>query len=88
VRNVNKYNAEVLKFELVGEISEREVIARGNRIRDLPRLRGLYSTGVKWRKCKGRAKVELADGSIVDAEVHWYEAQGIGKVEMKIKQIL
>jgi hypothetical protein len=78
----------VLKFELIGDISEREVIARGNRIHDLARLKGFYVTGSKWRKCKGRAKVELSDGSIVDAEVHWYEAQGIGKVEMKIKQVL
>jgi hypothetical protein len=78
----------VLEFQLIADITEREVIARGSRIRDLARLRGRYGTGAKWRRCKGRAKVELADGSIVDAEVHGYEAQNIGKVEMKIKRVL
>lgn len=78
----------MLEFDLIGDITERETIAKGNGIRDLARLRGRYGTSAKWRKCKGRSKVELANGSIVDAEVHWYEAQSIGKVEMKIKRIM
>lgn len=75
-------------FEVVGDITEREVIAKGNGIRDLARLRGSYGGGSKWRKLKGRAKVELASGKILDAEVHWYEAHGIGKVETKISKRL
>lgn len=75
-------------FEVVGDITEREVIAKGNGIRDLARLRGSYGGGSKWRKLKGRAKIELANGKILDAEVHWYEAHGIGKVDMKIAERL
>jgi hypothetical protein len=34
------------------------------------------------------ARVRLEDGSVVEAEVHWYEATGLGRREMKIKRIL
>lgn len=49
----------MLQFELIGDVSGREVIAKGSGIRDLARLRGLYGAGAKWRKCKGRSKVEM-----------------------------
>ena len=74
-------------FRLRGAITGIEVIAVGRRIRLLSLLRRLYGRG-RWRKLKGRALVELADGSIVWAELHWYEAHGIGRVDMRIKRVL
>lgn len=74
-------------FEIVGEIRAVETFARGAGIRELPRLRKLYGSG-NWRKRKGLAAVRLVDGTILDAEIHWYEAAGIGKREMKIKHYL
>ena len=76
-----------MNFEVVGEITEVETFAVGLSIRELPRLRRAYGAG-RWRKRKGIARVRLEDGSTHRAEVHWYEAHGIGRVEMKIKQFL
>lgn len=74
-------------FEIIGEISAVETIATGQGIRELPRLRKHYGPG-RWRKRKGVARVRLDSGDIVLAEVHWYEATGIGKREFKIKHLL
>jgi hypothetical protein len=74
-------------FELIGEISGAETIATGSGIRELARLRKFYGRG-RWRKRKGTARVRLATGETVLAEVHWYEATGIGKREFKIKRLL
>ena len=74
-------------FEIIGEISAVETIATGPGIRELPRLRKRYGPG-RWRKRKGVARVRLDSGDIVLAEVHWYEATGIGKREFKIKHLL
>lgn len=74
-------------FEVVGQITESETIATGNSIRELPQLRARFGHG-RWRKRKGVANVRLSDGTIRLAEVHWYEAHGIGKVRMKIKRYL
>jgi len=74
-------------FEVVGQITEPETIAVGNSIRELPQLRARYGHG-RWRKRKGVANVRLSGGTIRLAEVHWYEAHGIGKVRMKIKRYL
>jgi len=74
-------------FEVVGQITESETIAIGNSIRELPQLRARFGHG-RWRKRKGVAAVRLSDGTIRLAEVHWYEAHGIGKVRMKIKRYL
>lgn len=74
-----------MSFEIVGDISEIETIAVGTGIRDLPRLRRLYGTG-RWRKRKGVALVRLRSGTVRRAEVHWYEAHGIGKKEVKRKR--
>ena len=71
-------------FEIIGEIRQPETFARGTGIRELPRLRKVYGLG-NWRKRKGIATVRLPDVSIREAEVHWYEAAGIGKREFKIK---
>ena len=74
-------------FRIRGEIAETETIAIGRSIRELPRLRKLYGPG-RWRKRKGLASVELGSGRIREAELHWYEASGIGKKEFKIKRFL
>jgi hypothetical protein len=74
-------------FEVLGQITEHETIAVGNSIRELPQLRARFGHG-RWRKLKGVANVRLSDGTIRLAEVHWYEAHGIGKVRMKIKRYL
>ena len=71
-------------FEIIGKILNIEVIAVGSAIRDLPRLRRQYGKG-RWRKLKGIASVRLADNSIHTAEIHWYEAHGIGGRDFKIK---
>lgn len=74
-------------FRIVGTIREIETFAVGSDIRELPRLRRQYGRG-RWRKRKGTATVELPDGSTHLAEVHWYEATGIGRKEFKIKRYL
>jgi hypothetical protein len=72
-------------FDILGEIVAIETFATGTSIRELPRLRKLYGKG-RWRKRKGSADVRLPNGRIRRAEIHWYEASGIGKRELKIKR--
>jgi hypothetical protein len=74
-------------FEIVGEITAIETIASGTAIRERKRLWKFHGKG-RWRKKKGLAKVRLSDATICTAEIHWYEAHGIGKKELKIKRIL
>ena len=76
-----------MHFEVIGKIEQIEIIAIGGKIRDIMRLRKQYGPG-RWRKLKGIANVRLQNGNLVKAEVHWYEAHGIGKKKMKIKHIL
>jgi hypothetical protein len=76
-----------MHFEILGEISNVETFASGSRIRELVRLRRVYGPG-RWRKRKGIARVRLSHGAIYHAEVHWYEAAGIGRKEFKIKHLL
>ena len=76
-----------MHFDILGEISEAEMIAVGRAIHDLRRLEKLYGKA-RWRKIKGTAFVRLRDGSIRKAELHWYEAHGIGKKEFKRKHYL
>jgi hypothetical protein len=76
-----------MRFEILGEISDVETFAAGSGIREIARLRRTYGRG-RWRKRKGIARIRLMDGSIQLAEVHWYEASGIGRKEFKIKQLL
>lgn len=73
-----------MKFEIVSEIAEIETIAVGRSIRVLSMLNKKYGKG-RWRKKKGAAIVKLKDGSYHRAEIHWYEAHGIGKKDVKIK---
>lgn len=72
-------------FEIVGEITDIEIIAVGSSIRDIARLRRQYGAG-RWRKLKGVAMVRLTSGRIRKAEIHWYEAHGIGRKKLKIKR--
>lgn len=74
-----------MDFELVGELHHIETIAVGRSIGELPRLRRLYGKG-RWRKMKGVARIRLRDGRLRLAELHWYEAHGIGKKEFKRKR--
>jgi len=76
-----------MDFEIVGKIEDVETIASGSGIREVARLRKFYGKG-RWRKRKGVAEVRLADGTVRLAELHWYEASGIGKREFKIKRYL
>jgi hypothetical protein len=71
-------------FKIVGEIVGVETIASGRGVRDRARLRRQYGAG-RWRKLKGVASVRLLDGTIRLAEVHWYEAHGLGRREFKLK---
>ncbi len=74
-------------FEIIGQIEEIETIAAAGRIRDIMRLRKQFGSG-RWRKVKGIAEVRLANGNTRMAELHWYEAHGIGRKKLKIKQFL
>ena len=74
-------------FDVIGEISQIETIAVGSSIREIKSLRKEYGRG-RWRKLKGVAYVKLQNGRIRLAELHWYEAHGIGKRKMKIKTFL
>ena len=76
-----------MNFEIISDITQIETIAVGNSIRDLGRLRRAYGAG-RWRKLKGIATIRLANGRIRVAELHWYEAHGIGKKEIKRKRYL
>lgn len=73
-----------MDFEIVGEITATEVIAAGRGIRDRRRLHRVYGKA-RWRKLRGVATVRLLDGTIHKAEVHWYEAHGVGRKELKLK---
>jgi hypothetical protein len=76
-----------MEFEIIGVIQDIETIAVGKSIRELPQLQARYGRG-RWRKLKGIANVELFNGTIRLAEIHWYEAHGIGRQRLKIKQFL
>lgn len=74
-------------FEIIGEIINIETIATENSIREIARLRKQYGQA-RWRKLKGIALIRLSNGQIRRAELHWYEAHGIGRKEFKRKQYL
>jgi len=78
----------MFSWVIVGTIRDEQTFAQGNGIRELARLVEAYG-GKNWRKCKGFARIRLEpSGLLTDAELHWYEAHGVGKVEMKIKELL
>ena len=76
-----------MRFEILDQIEGIEVIAVGTSIRDLAYLEKPYGSG-RWRKLKGRAHVRLPNGNIRWVELHWYEAHGIGRKDIKIKRYL
>jgi hypothetical protein len=76
-----------MEFDILGDITELETIATGRGIRDLRRLQRSYGKG-RWRKMKGTARIRLRSGDVRVAEIHWYEAHGIGKREFKRKGYL
>ncbi|TLY26280.1 MAG: hypothetical protein E6K64_01870 [Nitrospirae bacterium] len=76
-----------MHFEILGDVTDVETFAVGSDIREIARLRKFYGKG-RWRKRKGIARIRLADGSVHLAELHWYEATGIGRKEFKIKCLL
>ena len=73
-----------MDFEIVGEIASIETFASGSGVRERARLRRQYGQG-RWRKRKGIARVRLLEGTLRLAEIHWYEAHGIGRREFKLK---
>ena len=76
-----------MNFEVIGELGAIETVAAGSAIRELARLRRAYGAG-RWRKLKGIATIKLSDGTVCRAELHWYEAHGVGRRELKIKRFL
>ena len=74
-------------FEIISEIEIVETIAVGGNIRDIMRIRNQYGAG-RWRKMKGIADVRLRSGAVRKAELHWYEAHGIGRRKLKINRLL
>lgn len=76
-----------MEFQIVGQIEEIEVIAADRSIKEINRLIKIYGNG-RWRKLKGIAQIRFEDETSCMAELHWYEAHGIGKKEFKIKHIL
>ena len=76
-----------MHFEIIDEITDIETIAVGGKIRDIMRLRRQFGEG-RWRKLKGNTRVRLPNGTIRRAELHWYEAHGIGRKKLKIKRLL
>ena len=76
-----------MHFKIVGGIRDVEIIATGTAIRERERLWKAYGKG-RWRKLKGIGHIEFSDGTMCQAEIHWYEAHGIGAKEHKIKRIV
>ena len=76
-----------MNFEIISETKNIETIAVENGIREIERLRKYYGSG-RWRKLKGISTVRFSNGTSATVELHWYEANGIGKRDIKIKRIL
>jgi hypothetical protein len=76
-----------MDIEIIGPVTDIETIAVGNSIREIERVERAHGSG-RWRKLKGIATVRLPGGAVYKAEIHWYEAHGIGRKEIKLKRIL
>jgi hypothetical protein len=77
----------MMEFEILGEIRDIETIATGRGVYIRRYLERTYGKG-RWRKRKGRATVQLGDGTVCDAEIHWFEAHGLGRKDFKIKRVI
>jgi hypothetical protein len=75
------------EFEVIGKVVDVEVIAVNSGIRELRNLKKLFGRG-RWRKLKGNCVVRFPNGLVFSAEVHWYEAHGIGRRKMKVKRLI
>jgi hypothetical protein len=82
-----EYVGADVRFTVIGPILDQATIAVGTGIREVARLRRVYGRG-RWRKRKGIARIRLSDGTTRTAEVHWYEAHGLGRKEVKIKRFI
>lgn len=76
-----------MKFDILGDIGDIETIAVGQGVHIRRHLERTYGRG-RWRKMKGVASVQLSDGTVCEAEIHWFEAHGIGHRDFKIKRVL
>ena len=76
-----------MNFEIIRTIGQAETIAVGGGIRDIMRLRKQFGAG-RWRKLKGIAVIRFEDGTERRAELHRYEAHGMGRRKIKVKQFL
>ena len=76
-----------MNFEILGEISDIQTIASGTGVYIRRYLERTYGKGRR-RKMKGFATVKFADGTIFEAEIHWFEAHGIGREDFKIKRAI
>lgn len=74
-------------FKIISEKTNRQVMRSGRGIDQLKELKAQYG-GKNWRKCKGEADIELSSGKIRRAELHWYEAHGVGERRLKFKKYL
>jgi hypothetical protein len=77
----------MIQFEILGEISDIETIAEGRGVYIRRYLERTYGKG-RWRKMKGIGTVKLSDATICEAEIHWFEAHGIGRKDFKIKRVI
>jgi hypothetical protein len=77
----------MMEFKILGEIRDIETIATGRGLYIRRYLERTYGKG-RWRKMKGVATVQLADGTICEAQIHWFEAHGIGRKDFKVKRMI
>jgi hypothetical protein len=77
----------MMEFEILGEIRDAETIATGRGVYIRRYLERTYGKG-RWRKMRGMSTLRLADGTICEAEIHWFEAHGIGRKDFKIKRVI
>ena len=76
----------MVEFDILGDIRDIETIATGGSVYIRRYLERTYGKG-RWRKRKGKATVQLADGTVCEAEVHWFEAHGVGRKDLKVKRV-
>ncbi|MBI3948369.1 MAG: hypothetical protein HY321_20810 [Armatimonadetes bacterium] len=75
-------------FQILGQVKDVEAIAVGRGVRVRDHLERAYGKGRRRNKMKGTAVVQLADGTVCEAELHWFEAHGIGRKDFKIKRVI
>ncbi len=76
-----------MEFDILGKTRDIEIIATGRGVYIKRYLERTYGKG-RWRKMKGTATVQVADGTICEAEIHWFEAHGVGRKDFKIKRVI